>query len=308
MGYILVTGGFGFIGHNLIKYLNDRGYIKIVVVDSLGKRLKWNYLGEIEFYDFINYRGGLEKVFNKLQNYNFDVIFHIGANTDVSETNIEKMLYLNYEFSKMYFKIAQENNSDFIYASSSAVYGNINEQIIGNENPLNPYALSKYLFDKYMNNFFQGSSFQIVGFRFFNVYGLGEFHKGKNASIPYRFFEMAKRTGKIKLFENGNRIFRDYIKVEDVVSVVFKSWKNLENGLYNLGSGSNISHYEIAYMIVKEIGGEITYIPFPESLRDKFQFYTKAQNIEFLGKLGIRAKPPLEGIKEYIYELKKYFT
>jgi ADP-L-glycero-D-manno-heptose 6-epimerase len=250
---IVVTGGAGFIGSNLIKLLNQNGYKNIIVVDSLTNKNSFKNLTNLQYCDFFNFENGLDYLKKSLERYpRIDVIFHIGANADVLEEDGNKFLEMNFEHSKFWFDFAASRSCSLIYASSSAVYGNSKSFKVAEENeqPHNKYAFSKLLFDKFVRFHLANIENQVVGFRFFNVFGLGEAHKGKNASLPYRFFKFITDQGYIELFDDV--IKRDYVAVEDVCQVLFESWKNkLESGIYNLGSGNPISHQELADLVTE---------------------------------------------------------
>ena len=250
---IVVTGGAGFIGSNLIKLLNQNGYKNIIVVDSLTNKNSFKNLTNLQYCDFFNFENGLDYLKKSLERYpRIDVIFHIGANADVLEEDGNKFLEMNFEHSKFWFDFAASRSCSLIYASSSAVYGNSEKFTVTeeNENPHNQYAFSKLLFDKFVRFHLANIENQVVGFRFFNVFGFGEAHKGKNASLPYRFFKSITDKGYIELFDDV--IKRDYVAVEDVCQVLFESWKNkLESGIYNLGSGNPISHQELADLVTE---------------------------------------------------------
>jgi len=320
MGYIVITGGAGFIGSNLIKFLNLKGYTDIIIVDSLEKP---NKLNGCLIVDFINYKKGINYIYEALKHYKIEVIFHLGANTNVLLKNGDVMLEQNFEHSKFWINFAIEKEVNFIYSSSSAVYGN-SEKCIPDykcENPLNEYAFSKLIFDNYvrkiMNNLIinQSRQIKIIGYRFFNVFGMNEFHKGENASIPYRFFKFIKDNGVIELFNED--IKRDYVWVGDVCEVLYKTWreKNLASGIYNLGSGEPISHKEVAQIVIQtmqeqgylkfttDFNSYIKLISMPPDLKNRFQFFTKAENIPtYISQItsNVRVK-----MKKYIEELCK---
>lgn len=290
MSYI-VTGGAGFVGSNMVKKLNEKGIYDIVIIDSYGDLKMKNLLG-LKFKDFVDYQDGLKVVANYLTTIgNPQGFFHIGANADVLVYDPKRMMNENYEFSKMYCEYANTHNIPFIYASSSAVYGNGGSQGVGddNEEPHNTYAWSKWLFDQYVLAHKESFINKVVGFRFFNVFGWGEFHKGKNANIVYRFYRFIKEKNYIDLF--NKEIIRDHIWVEDVAEVMYQAMirKDMTTGIYNLGGNHPISHRNVAEIVVDTMMQEgvipkapvddyITLIEIPEELRDKFQFYTHAVN------------------------------
>lgn len=289
---IVVTGAAGFVGKNLVKYLNEKGYENIILVDTLSKKNYFKNLLGLKYCDFLNFEKGLEYLKNSISQSEIEVIFHIGANADVLVEDCNLMMEMNFEHSKFWFHIAKERNIPFLYASSSAIYGNSNcfKVLRDCERSHNEYAFSKLAFDNYirfqlLNN--KNNINRILGFRFFNVFGEGEYHKGKNASLPYRFFEFIKDKGYIDLFDADIR--RDYVYVNDVCEVLYYAWKNnVKSGIYNLGSGNAISHEKLASIIIetlierkiiKKNKNYIKKIPMPENLKTRFQFYTIAEEL-----------------------------
>ena len=290
MSYV-VTGGAGFIGSNMVKKLNDKQIYDIIIIDTYNDDKMKNLLG-LKFLDFVDYQDGIKVVADYLNTIDDPQgFFHIGANSDVLEHNCKKMMFENYEFSKMYCEYANAHHIPFIYASSSAVYGNGKEQDVDgqNEGPHNTYAWSKWLFDQYVIANKDRFISKVAGFRFFNVFGWGEFHKGKNANIVYRFYRFMKEKNCIELF--NKEIIRDHVWVEDVAEVMYQAMnrKDLTSGIYNLGGNHPISHRSVADIVIHtmmELGvipngstdHYIKTIDIPEELRDKFQYYTHADN------------------------------
>lgn len=288
MSYI-VTGGAGFVGSNMVKKLNEKGINDIVIIDSYGDEKMKNLLG-LKFCDFIDYQDGIKTVLDYLKKVNNPQgFFHIGANADVLVYDPKKMMNENFEFSKMYCEYANAHNIPFVYASSSAVYGNGKGQGVddGEEEPHNTYAWSKWLFDQYVLANEKTFVNKVVGFRFFNVFGWGEFHKGKNANIVYRFYRFIKEKKYIDLF--NKEIIRDHIWVEDVAEVMYQamSRSDMTTGIYNLGGNHPISHRQVAEIVINtmmeegvipttDVDNFIKLVEIPEELRDKFQFYTHA--------------------------------
>ena len=288
------------MGSNMVKKLNEKGFDDIIIIDSYGDEKMHTLLG-LKFRDFIDYKDGIKVVADYLFSLeNPQGFFHIGANADVLDSNPKRMMNENYEFSKMYCEYANAHDIPFIYASSSAVYGNGSNQDVdgGNEKPHNTYAWSKWLFDQYtlanMNRF--GNI--IIGFRFFNVFGWGEFHKGVNANIVYRFYRFIKEKGYIDLF--NEEIIRDHIWVEDVTEVMFQAMirEDMASGIYNLGGNHPISHRQVAGVVINTMMQEgiiskgsiddyIKLIDMPEELRGKFQFYTHSDNqLSFISEIS----------------------
>lgn len=293
MSYI-VTGGAGFVGSNMVKKLNEKGIEDVIIIDSYDDNKMSNLLG-LRFKDFIDYRDGIRMVADYLASVeNPQGLFHIGANADVLVYDTKKMMSENYEFSKMYCEYANTHKIPFIYASSSAVYGNGGNQAVGDDNemPHNTYAWSKWLFDQYTFANISRFGNKVVGFRFFNVFGWGEFHKGKNANIVYRFYRYMKDEGKIPLFKGD--IVRDHVYVGDVTEVLYQAMasKEVKSGIYNLGGNNPISHLQIACLVIQTMMNNqvvpitsnpndyIERIDMPEDLKAKFQFKTHSENQE----------------------------
>ncbi len=317
MSYI-VTGGAGFVGSNMVKTLNKYGIKDVVIVDNYDESKMPNLL-DLQFTDYIDYSDGLDAVEQKLRDISkIDGIFHIGADADVLDYNPKHMMLLNYEFSKMYCKVASDNKVPFVYASSSAVYGNSKTQDATSEKvlPHNIYAWSKWLFDRYTIANMGTFGGRVIGFRFFNVFGWGEFHKGKNANIVYRFYRYLKDEGKIPLFKGD--IIRDHVYAEDVTEVLYQAMINnqVKSGIYNLGGNHPISHLEIAGLVVETLMNNnvvpvisspndyIERIDMPEELRAKFQFYTHSENQE--SWISDITKGNYEKMRAYIENLIKY--
>lgn len=286
---IVITGGSGFVGSNLVRKLNREGQTNIIIVDNYDER-KFKNIKDCRFIDYITYKKGLAHIEEALSNYEVAAVLHIGANADVLIKDAEVMFDANYDHSKFYLNYCLEKKIPLIYASSSAVYGNSNNCIIDNnfEHPHNVYSWSKWMFDKYVQANMPAFDSRVIGLRFFNIFGVGEFHKDKNASLPNRFFSFIRDKGFIDLFDK--EIQRDYVWVEDVCNVILEIMKDesVESGIYNLGSGNPISHRAMAELVVEEcirrnmITGNnslIKSIPMPEDLVGSFQFHTKAEDL-----------------------------
>ena len=312
----IVTGGAGFVGSNMVKKLNEKSIEDIIIIDSYGDDKMKNLLG-LKFRDFIDYQDGISAVREYLYTIeNPQGFFHIGANADVLVYDPKKMMTENFEFSKMYCEYANTHNIPFIYASSSAVYGNGKEQNVngGDVEPHNTYAWSKWLFDQYVLGNRDRFINKVIGFRFFNVFGWGEFHKGKNANIVYRFYSFIKEKNFIDLF--NREIIRDHIWVEDVAEVMHQAMirEDLTTGIYNLGGNHPISHRRVAEIVVEtmmeegiipkmQVESYIKLIDIPEELKEKFQFYTHAAGqLNFISEI---AKGNDVKMKEYVKALIK---
>ncbi len=305
---IIVTGGAGFIGSNLIRRLNNLGEKEIIVVDNLTKGEKVKNLNSLDIYDYVDKTYFIENL-EKFRDVK--VIFHQGACTDTTENNGKYMMENNYTYSKRLLEFCIKNNIRFIYASSASVYGDGKRgfrEERGCEKPLNVYAYSKFLFDEYVRRVLKNSPVQIVGLRYFNVYGPGEAHKGKMASVIYQFHNQIMREGRLRLFEGSEGFYRDFVYVKDVVDVNMFFYENPEiSGIFNCGTGKARSFLELAKIMLRFYeSAEIEFIPFPAELKGKYQEYTCA-DLTRLREAGYdREFTPLErGIEEYVGILKK---
>ncbi|RYY18921.1 MAG: NAD-dependent epimerase/dehydratase family protein [Chitinophagaceae bacterium] len=305
-GPIVVTGGAGFLGSNLIRKINQYGQGNIIIIDNYDDA-KFPNIRSLKFVDYITYSKGLDHIRKALARYDPACIMHIGANADVLVRDPGIMMEANFEHSRFYLDLAQEKKIPLVYASSSAVYGNSS----GNEErPHNTYAWSKWMFDHYVQNNLSGFHSRVIGLRLFNIFGLGEFHKDKNASLPYRFFNFIKEKGYIDLFDRD--IQRDYVWVEDVADVFIDmlNYDAIPNGIYNLGGGNPVSHERVAAIVCEafvakgikqEVSDLVRKIPMPEELVYNFQFSTRADKLlEMIGKrsAGNEAK-----MRNYINQL-----
>mgnify|MGYP001163286311 FL=1 len=325
---IIVTGGAGFIGSNLVYKLNQIGIKDILIVDSLKNQLKQRNLNGLKFYDFIDKNDFIEnlKKFKRIE-----IIFHQGACSNTMETDGIYMMKNNYEFSKIILNHCLNNKIRLIYASSASVYGNglngFNEKE-ESEYPLNIYAFSKYLFDNYVRKFLEDKKYfyfkntdyqtyeiysgkksnQLVGLRYFNVYGPQENHKKAMASTVFHFYNQVKNEKKMKLFEGSENFIRDFIYVEDIIDINIFFFNNPQkSGIFNCGTSNPQSFLKIAQIIKdKFIDSEIEFIPFPDALIGKYQKYTSA-NIDKLRAAGFDNKfTTLDtGINKYLNYLEK---
>ncbi|MDF2868359.1 MAG: ADP-L-glycero-D-manno-heptose-6-epimerase [Gammaproteobacteria bacterium] len=292
---IIVTGGAGFIGSNLVKSLNRQGRRDIIVVDNLTDGAKFVNLADCEIMDYLDQDAFLNKIKTNHQfNQKIQAIFHQGACSATTEWNGRYMLDNNYEYSKVLLHYCLDNRTAFIYASSAAVYGldtHFKEQS-AYEKPLNVYGYSKLLFDQYVRRHLPAALSQIVGLRYFNVYGPREQHKAAMASVAWHFNNQIKEQGKVKLFAgcdgyaNGEQR-RDFVFIEDVVKVNlwFLDHPN-KSGIFNVGTGRSQSFNEMANAVINWHGkGEIEYIPFPDHLKSHYQSFTQA-DISALREVG----------------------
>ena len=251
---IIVTGGAGFIGSNIVKELNNQGRTDILVIDDLDKGDKYKNLIGLHFIDYQHKDHFLENfTSNDFYGLNIDAIFHEGACSDTMEYNVNYMMQTNFEYSKALLRFCINRQIPFIYASSASTYGggqNGFREADECESALNPYAFSKLLFDRYVRQFMADARSKIVGLRYFNVYGPQEAHKGKMASIEQK---------------------RDFIYVKDVVKVNLWCLENeIKSGIYNCGTGQAHTFNEAASAVINALGtGKIEYTDFPEELRGK---------------------------------------
>ncbi len=298
--YYIVTGAAGFIGSNLVKALNQRGEHNVIAVDNLSKGDKFKNLVDCEIADFLDKQDFLKK----LQEGFFDglvaAVFHQGACSDTMETDGRYMMDNNYQYTLELLNYCQSEEIPFLYASSASVYGGGSVFVESRENeaPLNVYAYSKFLFDQIMRRRWSKRGAQVVGLRYFNVYGPREQHKGRMASVAFHFFNQYRAEGRVKLFEgcdgydNGGQL-RDFVSIEDVVKVNMYFLDNPHlSGIFNLGTGQAQSFNDVAAATINTLrvaeGKEaltlaelqqqelISYIPFPEALKGKYQSYTQA--------------------------------
>jgi ADP-L-glycero-D-manno-heptose 6-epimerase len=324
MKYTIVTGAAGFIGSKLVEGLNRRGITEVVAVDNLQHADKFRNLAGCEIADYVDQA---EFVAN-LGRYKgaVDAVFHQGACSDTMETDGRYMMQNNFEYSKRLLEWCQTEKVPFIYASSASVYGSGPEfrEERRCEKPLNVYGYSKFLFDQYVRKVLPKKTAQIAGFRYFNVYGPNEAHKGRMASVAYHAYHQLVGSGKVKLFVgsggygNGEQR-RDFVYVEDVVAV--NLWfleHRAVSGVYNCGTGRAQSFNELAGAVINAVQGTrrsikemsekslIEYVPFPAALLDKYQSFTEA-DLTSLRAAGYSAafRPVEDGVAAYVAHLQK---
>ena len=300
---IVVTGAAGFIGSNIIKGLNARGIDNIIAVDNLTQGDKFMNLADLQIADYVDqdlfYELFAEGAYGKVE-----VVFHEGACSDTMETDGRYMMDNNYSLSCGLLRACQATGTRLLYASSAATYGGSDtfREIPECERPLNVYGYSKLLFDQYVrrafHNHFQNLSTQVTGFRYFNVYGPREQHKARMASVAFHQFHQFNAEGQVKLFDayggyDAGHQQRDFVFVDDVVAVNLWFFDNpSKSGIFNLGTGRAQPFNDVALAVVNTLRGAqghsavdlahavqngwITYVPFPDALRGKYQCYTQA--------------------------------
>ena len=311
---IVVTGSNGFIGSNLIKGLNKVGYKDIIAVDDHDNpELKENIV-HCEIQDYLEIDEFLLKLQkNQVDGERLKAIFHQGACSNTMEWDAEYLYKNNFLYSKELLNLSRRSNSPLIYASSASVYGNgkVFEESVENENPINLYAYSKFKFDQLVRHELRGSDTQIVGLRYFNVYGPQEQHKGNMASVAYHFHSQLKETDEIKLFEGSDGYGdgeqrRDFIYVDDIVKVNLWFMENKDiSGIFNLGTGKSQTFNDVAEAVINwNKKGKIKYIEFPEKLKGAYQSFTEA-NISKLREAGYKEEflDVQEGVKHYLNTL-----
>ncbi|OQW92298.1 MAG: ADP-glyceromanno-heptose 6-epimerase [Beggiatoa sp. IS2] len=307
---IIVTGGAGFIGSNLVKALNERGYSDILVVDNLSNGQKFKNITDCDIMDYVDKDAFLRRLVTKEYFTTPDWVFHQGACSDTTEWNGKYMLANNYDFSKTLLHYCLARQVPFIYASSASVYGDkdIFREDREVEAPLNVYGYSKFLFDQYVRKRLITATSQIVGLRYFNVYGPREAHKGPMASVVWHFNQQLLREGQVKLFVGSDGYAdgeqrRDFLYVSDAVAVNLWFMDNRKKlGIFNVGTGRSQSFNEVANAVIAWHGrGQIEYIPFPEHLRGRYQSFTQA-DISALRVVGYQYsfKRVEEGVKDYL--------
>ena len=310
---IIVTGGAGFIGSNLVKALNDKGFTDVLVVDDLTDGIKFRNLVDCQVIDYLDKDDFLQMV-KQERNFteNIEAIFHQGACSATTEWDGRYMMENNYAYSKALLHYCLKLKIPFIYASSAAVYG-IGEnfkEAKENEAPVNVYGYSKYLFDEYVRRLVTEPESLVVGLRYFNVYGPREQHKGSMASVAWHLNQQIQETGKMKLFEGSGGYAdgdqrRDFIHVDDVVKVNLWMLENGTYGIVNVGTGASRPFNDVAKAIISWHGkGEINYIEFPVHLKGSYQSYTEA-DIHSLRKMGYEDDflSVEEGVKQYLDDL-----
>ncbi len=307
MTRIVVTGAAGFIGSNLIKGLNARGLHDIIAVDDLTQGDKFRNLADLQISDYVD----ADDFYDDYANGSYgqvEAIFHEGACSDTMEMNGKYMMQNNFATSVKLYQACQKRGARLLYASSAATYGGSDtfREEPAFERPLNVYGYSKLLFDQRMrrecgNEFhraFAGKTMQVVGFRYFNVYGPREQHKGRMASVAFHQFNQFKLEGKVKLFgEYGGygagAQMRDFVFIDDVVAVNLWFYDHPGiSGIFNLGTGRAQPFNDVASSTVNALRqlndqtalpleqliaeGLLEYVPFPDALRGKYQCYTQA--------------------------------
>jgi ADP-L-glycero-D-manno-heptose 6-epimerase len=280
---IIVTGGAGFIGSNLLSALNAKGVTDVLVVDRRGQNFR--NLDDLRFSDFMQPEEFASAIKRKSLPDRIEAIFHQGACADTTCTDGRYMIENNFTFSKMILHFALSRKVPLVYASSASVYGSSSAfaPTPENEHPLNLYALSKLAFDNHVRSVAAKSQSTVAGLRYFNVYGPRESHKGKMASMVYRLYRQLKTSGRARLFEGTDGYAdgeqrRDFVFVNDIVRVNLALAEDpVRNGVFNVGTGQARTFNDVAKILIARLGaGAIDYVTFPRSLAGRYQSFTQA--------------------------------
>ncbi len=312
----IVTGGAGMIGSNIVKALNDRGHKDILVVDNLSDGHKFTNLSDLDIADYMDKADFLalfkdEAAFDaKYGLGNIDAIYHEGACSSTTEWDGRYIMKNNYEYTVDLFNFAVAHRIPFFYASSASTYGGGSVYKEGRENecPLNVYGYSKFMFDEYVRARLPNITSQVVGLRYFNVYGPREGHKGTMASVAFHLNNQMLKGENPKLFKgcdgypDGGQM-RDFVYVGDVAAVNLWFYEHKgPSGIYNCGTGRAEPFLNIAKAVIKYHGrGEVEFIPFPAHLVGHYQSFTEA-DLTKLRAAGcdVKFKTVSEGVAEYM--------
>ncbi len=310
---IIVTGAAGFIGSCLVRSLNDNGFNNLVLTDDFSDNLKNKNLDGKQFTEKVHRLDFMKWLSENHKSVSF--IFHIGARTDTAEFDQSVFDKLNLNYSKNLWELGVKFQIPLIYASSAATYGmgefgfHDNHEVIEKLKPLNPYGASKNEFDKWVLQQSTTPPFW-TGFKFFNVFGPNEYHKGRMASVIFHTFNQIIESGEMKLFHSHNPDFkdgeqlRDFIYVKDLCEILlFMMKQKKDNGIYNLGTGKARSFNDLASATFKALDKtpKISFIDTPEDIREKYQYFTEA-NMQKLRSIGYtNSFTTLEdGVEDYV--------
>ena len=324
----IVTGAAGFIGSRLVAALNRAGISDILAVDNLQSADKFRNLVDCEILDYLDKRDFLERLGAGQFEGSVETVFHQGACSDTMQNDGRYMMDNNYRYSRALLDWCQDEEVPFLYASSASVYGagRVFAEARANEGPLNVYGYSKFLFDQHVRQRLAGRSAQIIGLRYFNVYGPNERHKGRMASVAFHAFNQFRAEGKVKLFVGSDGYGdgeqrRDFVHVDDVVAVNLHFLEHGDvSGVFNCGTGRAQSFNDIATAVVNTVRaargeaalalpelvaqGLVEYVPFPPQLLGKYQSYTQADLAQLRAAGYAGAFQSVEqGVAAYVQDL-----
>ncbi len=311
---IIVTGGAGFIGSALVWKLNQMSEREIIIVDELGTDDKWKNLTGLRYIDIYQPDKFLELIIADNFPFEIDTIFHLGACSSTTEKDADYLLNNNFRYSQYLAKYAVTHRARFIYASSAATYGDGSMGYLDDENelnklrPLNMYGYSKHLFDLWMHK--TGYNEEVVGLKYFNVFGPNEYHKDDMRSVIHKSYKQILETGSVKLFKSYKSEYkdgeqkRDFIYVKDVVDMTLHFFENRDvNGLFNVGTGKSRSWIDLVTAVFNAMDRQVNieFIDMPDVLKEKYQYFTEA-NIDKIKNAGYKNKiSSLEdGITDYV--------
>ncbi len=311
---IIVTGGAGFIGSALVWKLNQMGEEEIIIVDELGTDEKWKNLTGLRFINIFHPDEFMKLILSDTFPFEFDTVFHLGACSSTTEKDADFLLQNNFHYSRNLAKYSITNRVRFIYASSAATYGDGTMGYLDDEHelnklrPLNMYGYSKHLFDLWIHK--TGYNEEVVGLKYFNVYGPNEFHKEDMRSVVHKSFGQIMETGSVKLFKSHKDGYkdgeqkRDFIYVKDVIDMTLYFYENKDvNGLFNIGTGKSRTWVDLVTAVFNAMDKpvNIEFIDMPDHLKDKYQYFTEA-NIDKIRNSGYTKKiSSLEdGISDYV--------
>ena len=318
---ILITGGAGFIGSNLAFYFqNNHPEVKVVILDSFrsGDTLSNGNLKSFgHFKNIIGFSGEVisgdindkDLLLNLETNYKFDYIFHEAAISDTTAQEQDLMIKTNVNAYKDLLNLAVLHNANMIYASSAATYGNAESpQKVGREAPNNVYGFSKLSMDHLSREYMKKFDISIVGLRYFNVYGASEYFKNTTASMVLQFGHQILAGKNPRLFENSDKILRDFIYIEDIIQANIKAMQPKESGIYNVGTGKARSFQDIVDILQSELGTNLECEYMPNPFIGSYQFHTEADISTTKEALGYEPAYEMEdGIKVYVEEIKRVY-
>lgn len=317
--FIVVTGGAGLIGSHVLKHLNDQGLYNIIVFDQLGTGEKWKNLWGKQFLDLFPKEAIWKWLEGKEQQ--IEAFIHLGACTSTVEQDANYLLDNNYRYSVRLAEYALTHGHRFIYASSAATYGDgslgfsDDHDLIDQLRPLNMYGMSKQLFDLWLKN--QGVLDQVVGLKYFNIFGPNEAHKGRMASAVYHMFPKAREEKTVRLFRSSDPAhypdggqMRDFLYVKDAAATTCAFLRSDASGIFNVGSGKPHTWNDLAHALFDSLQqpgsketGTIEYIPMPQDLIGKYQNYSCADRQKILKALGetLPVTPFPLAVRDYVH-------